>query len=310
MQKPAFTNLAQLLAHIKQTGLFDPYTLPFSAKFTRNVKLYFYTDHQNGFFVKACPGSGAKREYQALTFASNKTDGHVPEPLHFFEIRDLTAYVSPLYRFQPVTAKYLLGKPFQDQICRILSIGVVPDRTCPPIDADPIPLARIKDFATEQHIIDKTNHHCMPYLDHSHDLLQTIGCIPQHGDATPYNFSLDHNSIFLCDWEDFGIINFPGFDLATFIFEMCGLLKNQDVLALAPDTLTRQELLKIIEPVLSAGELSFKHWQKCFPFYILAFATMKMKLGYHSAYVQKLADFTKKMFQAKNWQDSVSGLMP
>lgn len=307
MQKEAFTHLAPLLTQIKKTGLFDPFALPFSARFTRNLKIYYHSGSHAGFFVKACPGNGAQREYQALQFAHEKTDGHVPEPLHLSAVQQLSAYVSPLYRFAPLTARHVIAKPFVDQICSILRLGVVPDNNSPQMDKDVITPPELELFATEQQIVDKTNQQCMAYLNHSHDLLQKVGCIPQHGDATPYNFSVDHNKIYLCDWEDFGIITFPGFDLATCIFEISRLLHLQTDLAHSPEGVNKPELLKIIAPVLTAGVLSVKQWQALFPFYMLLFSYVKKNLGYHSDYVRKVSCFTKTMFHSEKWQDCFLG---
>jgi hypothetical protein len=298
-----FTSLPQLLNKIRESGLFDPFALPFCAKFTRNLKLYYNNDKKNGFFVKACLNRCAEREYKALKFAYSRTDNHVPEPLMFVETGILTAYISPLYHFLPLNYDDLFCKPLSDQICRILHAGIVPCDDCHVLDSGQIGPDQLRSFAIDEKIITDSDRHCIEYISNSYCMLSSIRQVPQHCDLTPYNFSIEKNRVFLCDWEDFGIVCFPGFDLATFILGIVQMAGISDKLADRPDILERHTFEKFIGILSSSGVLSFRQWQALFPFYILLFAYLKKNLGYNIDYFNSLQRILRIIFHAVQWQN-------
>jgi hypothetical protein len=299
-----FNQLPQLLDHIQKSGLFNPYSLSFCAKFTRNLKLYYNLDKDKGFFVKVCLNIGAKREYQALKFAYSKIDSHVPEPLLFLETQSLSAYVSPLYRFKVLSYNDFFLNPFLSQVCEILCLGLTfsNDYSHSLIRSDSIQLEHLKSFAINEKIIDKENNHCLFYIDRCYSQLSLMNQIPQHCDVTPYNFSVERKTVFLCDWEDFGMVCFPGFDLATFISEIAQKAGLQIELANSPDVLNNPILRKITDNVLPSQDLKLKQWQVFFPFYILLFSYLKKKLGYSIEYFHTLCEFLNTIFHARKWQ--------
>jgi len=296
--------LPKLLNYINDSGLFNPYHMPFCAKFTRNLKLYYNSDKNKGFFVKVCLNNRARREYNALKFIYSKINSHVPEPLLFLETQDLTAYVSPLYQFKSLNYNNFFLNPFLNQVYEILCMGVVFRDDYPHsfVRADSVQLDQLKLFAISEKIIDKESNCCINYINHCYSQLSSMNQIPQHGDVTPYNFTAEGKTVFLCDWEDFGMICFPGFDLATFILEMARKAELYEELATIPNVLNNPVLRKITDKVLPSRDLDLKQWQLFFPFYILLFLYLKKKLDYSSEYCYMLFKFLNTIFNAKKWQ--------
>ncbi len=283
--------------------MFDPFSLPFCAKFTRNLKLYYHNDKYGGFFVKVCLNECAKREYNALKFAYDRTNNHVPEPLLLFNTNTLSAYISPLYHFLPLTYDMFFANSFSDQICEILCICLNDRIDYPLSDSEPIASEQLKSFAIKERIFDSEDHKIISYIDNSYTMLSSIVQIPQHCDLTPYNFSIENKKVFLCDWEDYGLICFPGFDLATLIMGLASKTGLQKKLTVYPDVLNMPTFKKITDTLRSCGELTLEQWCILFPFYILLFSYLKKQLGYSMEYFETLRKFLNIVFHADNWRE-------
>jgi thiamine kinase-like enzyme len=127
---------------------------------------------------------------------------------------------------------------------------------------------------THPHLVEKWNN---VFAQPGHILQQRVA---QHGDFTINNLGhLQDTQPFILDWEDYGLVDLPGFDMATLLASMA----NFDRPTLTKDYLseTGQHHLATKKLVAAAG-VNWSEFTDALPLYLAAFHWLKRK-GQYSA---------------------------
>jgi len=114
--------------------------------------------------------------------------------------------------------------------------------------------------------------------------LDRLPHVSQHGDLVLNNFGCAERGMIIFDWEDFGRVTLPGFDVALMIYS-----------CLRHDMARIERLFETGEPrhmgeILShfcAGEIDKDLFRRLLPIYYGAFQELKRSLGYGEEIIGK-----------------------
>ncbi len=115
---------------------------------------------------------------------------------------------------------------------------------------------------------------CLSILDRwiAQPRLDSLPHIPQHGDFTASNFGETNAGLVIFDWEDFGRVNLPGFDL--FIL-LASSLKFAVPKLLDAKWENDDGYGKLVEQSCAVMNLSTQMFRELVPLYLVIFLTLK-----------------------------------
>jgi hypothetical protein len=109
-------------------------------------------------------------------------------------------------------------------------------------------------------------------------LLDAIGAAPQHGDFVTNNIGTRKSRLVVYDWEDFGKVSLPGFDLCTFAISLMNDgMANMD--GLTRDGAGGDGMGALVNPACVALDLDVDHFWRLVPLYLLTFLHLKQGYG-------------------------------
>jgi hypothetical protein len=109
-------------------------------------------------------------------------------------------------------------------------------------------------------------------------LLDAIGAAPQHGDFVTNNIGTRKSRLVVYDWEDFGKVSLPGFDLCTFAISLMNEgMADED--GLMHDGTGGDCLGSLVNPACAALNLDADHFWRLVPLYLLTFLHLKQGYG-------------------------------
>jgi aminoglycoside phosphotransferase (APT) family kinase protein len=188
------------------------------------VNLFWFHDNKRDPLVvtKVFPEpSLANQEFRNLSDAHSCAPREVPKPLGLFEHRHSWALWMSGVTGSPLTAD-LLSDSMIDRFCDTLvaiQVGVAKKRPADPDrwqDAVYAPL----EFAAERS--PTISEACRQTLAaYANGKLDRIPSLPQHGDLYSGNIIIDTNNNWgIVDWELFGNIDLPFYDVVRFLFSL------------------------------------------------------------------------------------------
>ena len=127
--------------------------------------------------------------------------------------------------------------------------------------------------------------------------LSNITCIPQHGDLALTNVYIYEEKILVIDWEDFGFVNIPGFDLFVFLLSCSD--QNITIMKSYFDESGQPIGLKNIiqRASIELHRVLGEPWENFIPLYILLLLFLKHKLGYGKLIQEKIGFIVSKMIK-------------
>ena len=103
--------------------------------------------------------------------------------------------------------------------------------------------------------------------------LEALGAIPQHGDFVANNIGMRGSRLVVYDWEDYGKVSLPGFDLCTLAMSLAEASWGQGAFG-APGP-RRERLCAFLAPACRALGLTLDAFWRLVPLYLLAFLDLK-----------------------------------
>ncbi len=111
-------------------------------------------------------------------------------------------------------------------------------------------------------------------------LLKKLPAIPQHGDLAINNIGKTDAGLVVFDWEDYGQINIPGFDLCVMLVSGCGFDENK-LLSIMDDIYSGDEgHCHILTPVVNTLRIDQQHFTDLISIHLILFHKIKYDLGY------------------------------
>jgi aminoglycoside phosphotransferase (APT) family kinase protein len=117
------------------------------------------------------------------------------------------------------------------------------------------------------------------YWDHVRALIAPLPRILQHGDLAMTNIAIADGEVVFFDWEDFGLVDVIGFDLAVVLFS----LNDFDTARLRARLAAPTAEAALVRRGCARLNLSTNLFLELFPLYLSLFVKVKRSWGYHHA---------------------------
>lgn len=116
-----------------------------------------------------------------------------------------------------------------------------------------------------------------PYVS---QILHEINILPgvaQHGDLALTNIGIVKNGIIIFDWEDFGGVTLPFYDLTVFLCSFYNF-KIETIFNVMHSK--KMKMYNLIKSVITVSGVDLETYQRWIPVHLAVFSHMKDKLGY------------------------------
>ncbi len=246
--------------------------------------LVFHVYDKGGEFVvaKVRESAEAKAEFAAMQLAHETRPEVVPRPLALHRVRDTYLILvegvahEPLVHFAVERHGAALAQAMRRFIDGAAARFVPSDERAPHSAAIARTIDDLDDpeAAVVRRIVDGLDLAGLDRLPH----------VSQHGDLVMNNFGCADRGMIIFDWEDFGRVTLPGFDVALMI---CSCLRH-DMARIERLFETGQP--RHMEEILShfcAGEIDRSLFRRLLPIYYGTFQNLKRSLGYGDEIIEK-----------------------
>lgn len=138
-------------------------------------------------------------------------------------------------------------------------------------------------------------------------LVERLPAVPQHCDFTYVNCSVTPaGRLVVFDWEDYGLIRYPGFDLATFVCSHCHHGAGLDRLVGSPQVLLAEVARELGGDFLAAVDLDDATFVRLFPGYVGTFLALKQD-GFGATVNARMRGLWQGIMQSAGWQATLLG---
>jgi aminoglycoside phosphotransferase (APT) family kinase protein len=248
---------------------------PFHGRFAANLVLGMLVHLNDGSFylVKVASTGSLEREYFGLSMAHAAMPRNTPRPLGLSTHDSFPVLIVSGIRHSalgPLNAGVDVQR-FEAGLNELLEISSRRFRVRPGEQG----ACDVRE-ALEQ----ASRHVCWPdWQDYAQRVIPQIAALPrvyQHGDLSLNNIGVADGELIFFDWEDFGLVDVPGFDLAIVLLS----LHDFDGAALMHQLSTQSLEQRLVQSGSVRLGMVAQTFLALFPAYLSLFASMKATRGY------------------------------
>jgi thiamine kinase-like enzyme len=254
---------------------------------SHNVSFMIETRNGSGIFLKIVPSGVAQleNEMKKLQFAYSHLPKHVPKPLGFVTESGLDILVTSLERGKILAKETGTKESLQDQAIAVEFLACASNQFRKEPD-----VATRHDLVKRVAIYDDT---IASYLEapEVRSELEKVPASLQHSDFVRSNILIDKSGrAIVLDWEDFGIVDFAGFDFVLFFGSI--LQHNaQEILK----WFERSEVAAMLGQIQQVSNPDMRGFRKLLPIYYGIFALLKIENGYRNFIKAKSLETTRQL---------------
>jgi hypothetical protein len=249
--------------------------LPFYVSFNRNFNFFVFGNQEEFYQVKVSSERPLREEYEALRIAHKAIPENVPPPVGLYQKAGLEILICRGIRHQKVRS--LQGKIIQKEIEAILKGSKVFFREENP----PFPHMQQVMSACDHFGKHPLSIAMRDWLGHLNPgLINSLPHIKQHGDLTLYNMGVAGDKLIIFDWEDFGKINIPGFDLCCLAVNSVTRFSPARVERISERSAYPKEVMDIIACYCKELPLDQETFFNLYPVYLFCFLYLKHRYAY------------------------------
>ena len=275
--------LSAARAALVELGMLAPTDLlpPFWARMSGNLTLTVYPDERPFFLVKIGILTRLDREFRGLSAGYAAMPRHVPRPLGF-AIRDAhEVLVTEGVSHRPlVPSRWREWQAiFERDMGAFLTAGAQHFRAAPSDSA-------LDVYAVLGETADAIGWSgWQSYWGGVETLVARLPRIAQHGDLAVNNIGIANDGLIFFDWEDFGLVDLAGFDLAIALLS----LHNFDVAQLCGRLTVPTSEATLVELGGQHLEVSADRFLDLVPCYLSLFIKVKRSGGYDTMVQERAA---------------------
>lgn len=291
----------RIVKQLQHDGLIPVGTPSFCGNFQRHIKLFFppALRGKNGIFVKVSKEKGVEEEYSALGRIRGCFEDSIIPPLGLWKDGALTAVAYPLKELKRLSAADLAQSSVANQLERLFRRFASQDKA--PLVDNCIGERELLSALGRQQATFGQSVLFADYVQASFAALRDIS-MPQHGDFTLNNLAIDESGgLVLLDWEDYGKVQVPYFDLATLLFSVAVAQGRVAEVADSPAALFSLPGSQVAVKICQAQAFSRDEFVRRYPFFLLLFGYLKSELGYGEFIVGQVRDFLGRVSLSKSW---------
>ncbi len=273
----------------------------FCGNFQRHVKLFFPPDAKGGgVFVKFSTDDSLINEYHVIEACKDSWGEFLVAPLGCWQEEGVSAIAYPLVENSPVSGLCLRSERIQNLIADLLQRFFQQPR---------VRFVNQDDMQSGEAGLQALSETDAPlawrrYMDTSWAYLrQHYEGVPQHGDMTINNLACGpQENIFLFDWEDYGRITLPFFDMATLLFSIAIRENRVESLGRSPRNIFRLDGARAVRSAMQAEGLEEEKFLQLFPCFMIVFLGVKAHLAYGEQVIDQLKQFLFQVSRTPEWR--------
>ena len=268
------------LVEVRAITAADPLP-PFVARMSGNLGLLFYSRNDASYQVKVGLMTRLDREHQGLVAGYRAMPANVPEPL-------LLATYGP---YQVLAARGMRHRP-------LLPLQGTADATVLIDGIDAFLATCRRAFHVEgrgrswpilQQALDDAGARVgwddrRVYWTGIRGWEARLPPVRQHGDFSANNLGIDGDRLVFFDWEDFGEVDLPGYDVAVLLLSLAGFSLWELAARLRSDSM-EAAIVRRCCVTLGVSAAEFMH---LFPAYAALYVQSKSMLGYPAKVTERL----------------------
>ena len=259
----------------------------FAARMSGNLGLLFYLERGDFYLVKVGLLTRLDREYRGLTAAHRAMPSNVPEPIRLATYRNYQVFVTrgihhkPLFPFHGAADAEIFREGISSYIA---TCGRAFRQSGTPVSLDRLKEAlRLASDIVQWRAWEG-------YFERVLAIAQRLSPTLQHGDFAVNNIGRCNGHLVFFDWEDFGEIDLPGFDLAILLLSINGF----SLPALRTKLSRASTESDIVRRANEELGLSTSEFLYLFPAYASLYIQTKARLGYPTKVTDRIAETLKE----------------
>lgn len=264
----------------------------------RDLKIQRLASNSNPQFLRILKRDKGERDFANLQFLETRLGGRISAPTQVVASEDMVCGVFPYLAHSKVSyerfaASGLLGEvatslALMHEAGREFARGSWPQRL---------------DVRLGQAFVPDEERDAMhAWLSAARERLEsTFAPAAQHCDFTYANLATNaQGQLVIFDWEEFGAIRFPGFDLSTFVLGHYHFGGTIGQALDSPETLVAMIHRDFGESLLDRLGMSAEQYQEAFPLHLQNFLALKQG-GFSIAINRRLHAMWMRLWRAEAW---------
>lgn len=295
-------SLQKLIKQLKKENIMDYHDNPKALNYGRDFKVTSFSPNDNSVCARFYNNSHkAAADYETIKYLNNIIPKYIVKLLGLWKSGDNSVVVTRYIENDPFTINNLSSSILCGEISDfLLCLNAV---TTTGVKNEEVKITNILKYLDNTDLENKEV--ASDYIgNHVNKLLDFLPSIPQHGDFTFTNLGVTSSrNIVVFDWEDYGCVRYPGFDLVTFVLSVLhhsGKLEN--IIHLPKKVLDiTYELFDqgLIERIFLRDNI----YLTLFPYYLLVFAYIKRKYRYSKKIEDRAKNAFNKILNGSEWNE-------
>lgn len=285
----------KIIHHLINEGLLIE-GVPVSANFFyfRNTNIQLFSGDAKFFHIKIGDGYPLAKEFEAINQAWRLYPEFAPKPISLIEIDGINISILEGVKHEAVTTADLRSVP--SGIFDGIRSFFAQTRTAIHTSNTDARRNQVLSETIERFKNQPFGKHLERLLENENpEFLLALPRVAQHGDFAGANLGQRDGKLKCFDWEDFGYVDFAGFDLCILIMWMCGF--SADVLEKnlhGAEPTAEKKLLRSYAETFGLDQNSLR---RLLPIFAGIFLHMKYEFDYGPNIKSKILDFMNRYFQ-------------
>jgi len=263
-------------AALVEFGLIEPNRTPrYNVGLTKGDTVWFHAFVEDGrfFHVKVSDAISLRNEADICEATSRVFDGFVPEPLGYCVKDGWDIFITEGVNHLPLPATALIGSNGARPPADALSVFFEASRHSPQLHSGSeleTLLANLEQRFKDSELAPLLSGWCS---GHGRAKLDSLGSVMQHGDFVQNNIGVAARRLIIFDWEDYGKVCVPGFDLSTLL--VSSLEFETAVATMRDGNLLVDRFSSVLKSACRALDIQVKDFLHLLPLYLLTFLHLK-----------------------------------
>ena len=257
----------------------------FYVTFNRNFNFFIFCNKQDFYQVKISSERSLQKEYEALKMLNQAIPINVPQLIGCYQKEGFEILVCKGIKHRKIELLKREGKTVCGEVKTIIKRSKVSFEEKKPSQVHLGQLNTVLEYFKDRPYSIQIEEWLRKF---NHEVLNSLPYIKQHGDFTVYNMGLAGDRLIIFDWEDFGKIKIPGFDIFCLTVDLLTGFDKTKIEEILKINNYPEEILDLIAFFCDEFLMDTKLYFSLYPAYVLCFLYLKEKYGYSKEIIGKV----------------------